>query len=316
MGDVDRLEVVAEEGQGGESLVGKAPVGQHALQRGEDVERALMRIAADIGGEECGYHHIAGIEAYGAVFGIELAAHTRARRVVYIGVLGFDALLIDTEIVAELVEGLAAVAVVGIAHTAKCRADGDGGHVERTRLGGGIACIHILYALALVAGARHGEVYLQVGEGLERGFYLQVFRGARGGRRGHAVGTQQPTVILGLCYVGVANHTEGVFQSWTEHATALALSEHVAGIGQEAGQGEVVGIAVGDTDIAYHHGKACGRLYEGVPLLFLKFGLGHHIDTDAQGVLVLDEQFVGIEFLVLEFVGFALGYARLLTGLG
>ncbi len=107
VGEVDALEMVAHPGQVAQTSVVDAPVGQHPEQGREDVERA----ASCIGIKECRYHDIGTILVYCSVFGIEGAAHACSCRILYASVAVFDSPLIYVQVVLELLEGPAIVAV-------------------------------------------------------------------------------------------------------------------------------------------------------------------------------------------------------------
>ena len=310
VGDVDGLEVVAEEGQGGQTAIGEVPVGQHLQDGGEEAEAGLMGVAACVGCQEGGYHDVAGVGADGAVLGVEGARLAAALGILDACVALFDALLQDAEVLAEGLERLGAVAVACVAASGEGRLQGDGGHVEGAGLSGGVALVHVLHGLAAVAGVRHGEVYLEVGEGFEGGLQLEVGGGAGGGWRGHAVGTEQPAVVLGLVDVGVADESEGVLQSGLHDAAGAVLAEHVADVGHEAREREVVGVAIGDTDVAQHHGEAGCGLGHGVEFVLLQLGLGDDVDAHLGGVEVADFYLVLVQLLELQLVfvsGFVAG---------
>ena len=68
---------------------------------------------------------------------------------------------------------------------------------------------HILYASRLVDGARGGEVDFEVTDGFESGFDLKVFVEVGGGRRGDAVGHEQPPSVCGFADIVFVGETEG-----------------------------------------------------------------------------------------------------------
>ena len=65
--DVDALEVFLEHLQLAQAAVGEAPVGQHRQHGGEETQAGGAGIAARIGGEEGGYHHVGRVLAHTAV---------------------------------------------------------------------------------------------------------------------------------------------------------------------------------------------------------------------------------------------------------
>ena len=69
--DVDALEVLLEHLQLAQSAVGEAPVGQHRQHGGEEAQARGIGIAAGVGGQEGGYHHVGRVAAYAAVGGVE-----------------------------------------------------------------------------------------------------------------------------------------------------------------------------------------------------------------------------------------------------
>ena len=142
-----------------------------------------------------------------------------------------------------------------------------------------------MHAAVAVVGAAHVEVYLQVGKGLQGHLHLQVFGG--GGRSGgrYAVVDEQPAALLGLVDIAVAHGGEGKVQSRRECAVPARLAEHVAHSRHEAGQSEVVGVAVADACVAHHHQESGRSLQEGVTLHLFTLGQGHYPQTYLCGVL-------------------------------
>ena len=69
--DVDALEIFLEHLQLAQAAVGEAPVGQHRQHGGEETQAGGAGIAARIGGEEGGYHHVGRVLAHAAVGGVE-----------------------------------------------------------------------------------------------------------------------------------------------------------------------------------------------------------------------------------------------------
>ena len=158
----------------------------------------------------------------------------------------------DVQIALEIGKGLVPVSVACISGTAEGGAQGDGGHAERTALHGGVALIHILYALVAAVGVAHAEVYLEVGERFHGGLDLHVFCAGCGGGGAHAVRAEQPAAFLGAFDIGVAHKTEAEVDAGAEGtiAAAAGLSQHVAHLWQETGQGQVVGVAVAQAHVA------------------------------------------------------------------
>ena len=192
----------------------------------------------------------------------------------------------------EAGERLAAISVAGIAPAFESRFDGDGGHREASALCGGHAGVHVLYALVAVHGAAGVQVYLQVGDGLQHGLDLQVFHGVGRGRGADAVVVEQPASFVGLVDIAVTCHAECKVKPRRHHTATRALAEHVAHVGQEAGQRHGVGVAVAYAHVAHHHEEAGGSLQVGEPWLFFQFGLGHDVDAQLHGVQVEDADFV------------------------
>ena len=124
MVQVDALEMIAYPGQLSQSAITDGPVGQQAREYGEDVERATS--THGIGIEEGRYQHVGTIGIH------------------RIGILNRRALILClytiTEgiyLAAELVKRRTVIAIVGIAHTLECTAQGDRGHGETATIGGG-----------------------------------------------------------------------------------------------------------------------------------------------------------------------------------
>ena len=196
------------------------------------------------------------------------------------------------------------VAVAGRADAGECGADADGCHVEGAAMCGRCA-VHVLYALVAVVGAAHVEVYLEVGEGFEGHLDLHVFGLGDGGRGGYAVAADEPSARLGFVEIGVVDETEGEIDSGGEHAAHASLSEHVAHFGEEAGDAEVVGVAIADADVAQHHEEAGCGLSDAVPLLLGGFGEGYDVESEGCGIdgRADDLDAVLIDLLELDVVG-------------
>ena len=152
-------------------------------------------------------------------------------------VLLFNALLHDVQIVLEIGKGLVPVSVVCRTGSAEGCAQGDGSHAERSTLHGGVALIHILYALVAAVGVAHAEVYLQIGDRLYRSLDLHVLGTGCGGGGTHTVRAEQPAAFLGAFDIGVAHKTEAEVDAGAEGTIAAiaGLSKHVAHLWQEAG---------------------------------------------------------------------------------
>ena len=295
MGEGDVLQVVADPGEVGESLVAEGPVGEHARQGGEDVERRGDGVAAGVGSEEGRHHDVGAVFVHGSVGGVEGSAVAHACRVLGSHVLLFHASLYHIQVVLEVFERLALVAVVGVATALEGGLDADGGHVEGSGLRRRVAGEHILDALCVIYCATGVEVNLQVGQRFQRGFDLNVFHAVGGGCIGEAVAVDEPVVLLGAVDVAVADETEGEVQSRRHQSSRLALSEHVAHIRLESRQAEGIGVAVADADVAQHHQESCSGLCPLVPLLV--FHLWQRDDVHSQLLLqrrgVLRDVFCG-----------------------
>ena len=271
MSELYALEMVAQEGQVGESLVCHTPVGKHLGQRWEYVETASVGIATRVGCQEGRDHHVAAVLAHRSVLWVE---GSRVPHITGIGgaaVALLDTLLIDVEILLELIEVLVVVSVVDIPIAGEGCFQADGGNVERAASSCWVAQIHVLDALVVVVCPTHAEINLQIGEGLQAGFDLHVFCTGCGSRSGDAVGHQQPAVFLCLIDIAVANQSESEIHTRAECSSHFLLSQHVAYIRQEARQGEVERVAVGHTYVAQHHQEACTCLSHTIPFLLLPF---------------------------------------------
>ena len=181
----------------------------------------------------------------------------------------------------ELVEGLRAVAVVGIAHSLECALDGNGGHVEGAAKGGGMAGIHELHAARAVLGAAGVEVDLQVADGLEGGTELEVLVVLAGRRCGHAVVAEQPVALEGLADIGVARESEGEVEARREEV-ARALSEHIAHVRHESRQRQRPLVGIGEVDRPHHHQEARGLLGGVVPPLVVERLLRRDAELEGQ----------------------------------
>ena len=274
MGKIDALEVVAHPRQIAETLIVDAPVGEHFQERREDVERS----SSCIGLEESWHHNIGTILVDGSVFGVEGAAHACSLWIADASVLVFYALLIDTEVILELLKGLAIIAIACISDACECRTDANGSHVERTAMGRRYA-VHVLNALVAIVSTAHVKVYLEVCEGLKRHLNLYVLSLGNSGRCGYAVASQQPAAAFSLIEITVVHKTKCEIESRSKHASNLPLTEHIAHFGEEARYRKVVGIAIGDADVSHHHKEACCGLCQSVPFLF--GGLGQSDDIEA-----------------------------------
>jgi len=201
------------------------------------------------------------------------------------------------------------VAVAGLA-ALEGRADGDGGHVERTRASLGHAGIHELYVAGIGLHPRGVEVDLEVTCRLEGGLELQLLGGVGGGGVGHAVIVEQPAIVEGTLQVVLAREAEGKVPAGGEESALTALAEHLASLGHEAGESGGVDVLVGCRHVAHEHEAARGVLQCLVPGQFREVGAGRdgelHVGRvgagEADGVLVDD--------LVLHLVGAALLGAR------
>ena len=74
------------------------------------------------------------------------------------------------------------VAIVGITRTLESRREREGGHIERTTMGGGVALVHELHGTCTIVCTRGIEVNFQVTNGLQRSLELEVLasRNVRG----------------------------------------------------------------------------------------------------------------------------------------
>ena len=274
MVDVEALEHIPEPRQLSQSAVAHRPVGQHARQRWEYVESAAH---AGIGREECGHHDIGTVAVYATVGGVEgLSRERGAGGVDRTGILGFDAVTEGVERVAELLEGGRVEAVGGFAYAAQGALERDGSHRECAALCGGVAPIHVLYALGTALGAVCHEVYLQVAHRLEGESQLHILGQVGGGGRGHRVAHEQPVVALRLVDVAVVYHAEGEVESWRQESVPARLSERIAHGRHKSRQRERVVVAVAEAHVAHHHHHAGYRLSRLVPALVLeRFARGH-----------------------------------------
>ena len=245
-------------------------------QRGEEFKSTVH---ACVGFEESRNHHVGAVAVYSAVGRVEsLARECRALGIDSAGIAAFHALAESVERSAELLKGLAAEAIVGVAHTLESRTERERGHREGTCLCGGIAHIHILYALRRGVGAAGIEVDLQVLDRFKRQSQLQVLGLVGGGRCRHAVSHEQPTAILSFVDVAVAHQAKGKVQSWREDARigVLGLAKGITDVRHEAGQCHGVLIAIRYADTAHHHGHASQHLSRLVPSFLIECRLSHH----------------------------------------
>ena len=133
---------------------------------------------------------------------------------------------------AEVVEGAGGVIIGSIADTCQRAFQGDGGHVKRAAMGGGLASIHILDATGTVISPRGIEVDLQVADRFEHCPNLQVVDTVDGGRCGDVVFLDQPIILQSLVDVVVAYQSEGEVETRFQQTVGI-LSEDVADHRQE-----------------------------------------------------------------------------------
>ena len=224
--------------------------------------------------DERRYHDIGTVETHATVFGVErLAGKLAAAWVSGTGIPRLHPLAEALERLAELLKGGRMVAVLGIADTLESRAHGDGGDGELSGACGGIALIHILYALCLRLRAAGIEVDLQVACRLERHLELQVFGEVGGSRSGHALAHEEPAVLTCLLHIVVAIEAEGEVESGTQQV-ALALSEDIAHHRHESRYRHLPLVAVGEVDGAHHHQAPGDDLCRLIPCLVVERCLG------------------------------------------
>ena len=264
----------------GESTIAKCPVGQQLRKRRNEVKIATS--AERIGIQKSGNHNSSTI---GLDVGSAIMCHCH---------------LAETwQSITETIEDRRGITTVSIAHALESRGNGNGGHVKRTRLGGRLACVHILDAARTTLHARGIKVYLQVASRFEGGTYLQVGSLIGYCRCGNAISHYQPPVFQCFVNIGIARKAKGEAQARSHHIT-FALSKEIANIGCEARQGHRILIAIADTNRAHHHQQTSSTLSRLIPPLILQWWLGGHCQLDDRSILVLDKNLILVNHLIFN----------------
>ena len=146
MVDVDTLEVLVEPRQTSQSAVTDGPVWQHPAQCREYRKRIATHRGISL--EKGRNHDIAAILVDRRAGSIKLAAsQSRTCRINGTCILRLYPISETSQRVDKLLEGLAAITRIGIAHSLESRPQRDGSHLEGSTLGSWRSFIHILYAL-------------------------------------------------------------------------------------------------------------------------------------------------------------------------
>ncbi len=206
-------------------------------------------------------------------------------------------------------KALGVVAVAGLA-ALEGAADGDGGHIERTRAGLGHAGIHELDVAGIGLHPRGVEVYLEVAGRFHGGLELQLLGGVRGGGIGHTVVVEQPAVVVGAVQVVVAREAEGKVPTRSEESALTALAEHLARFGHEAGECGGVDILIRGRHVAHEHQSARGVLQCLVPRQLSEVGTRRDGELHVGRIGAGEGDGVLVDDLVLHLVGAALLGAR------
>ena len=266
--------------QFGESRIAKCPVGQQLRKRRNEVKIATS--AERIGIQESGNHDSSTI---GLDVGSAIMCHCH---------------LAETwQSITETIEDRRGITTVSIAHALESRGNGNGSHVKRTRLGGRLACVHILDAARTTLHARGIKVYLQVASWFEGGTYLQVGSLIGYCRCGNAISHNQPPVFQCFVDIGIARKAKGEAQARSHHI-AFALSKEIADIGCETRQGHRILIAIADTNRTYHHQQTSSTLSRLIPPLILQRWLGSNRHLDDSRILVLDKNLILVYHLIFN----------------
>ena len=264
----------------GESTIAKCPVGQQLRKRRNEVKIATS--AERIGIQESGNHDSSTI---GLDVGSAIMCHCH---------------LAETrQSITEAIKDRRGITTVSIAHALESRGNGNGGHVKRTRLGGRLACVHILNAARTTLHARGIKVYLQVASRFEGGTYLQVGSLIGYCWCGNAISHNQPPVFQCLVNIGIARKAKGEAQARSHHIT-FALSKEIANIGCEARQSHRILIAIANTNRAHHHQQTSSTLSRLIPPLILQWWLGGHCQLDDRSILVLDKNLILVNHLIFN----------------
>ena len=285
MVDVDTLEVLVEPRQTSQSAVTDGPVWQHPAQCREYRERIATHRGISL--EEGRNHDIAAILVNRCAGSIKLSAsQSRTSRINSSGILRLYPISETSQRVDKLLEGLAAITRIGIAHSLESRTQRDGSHLEGSTLGGWRSFIHILYALLRGLGTCGREINLEILDRLQGGTQRKIIRSAGSSRCCDTVVAEQPVVVSSLLDIIVANHTEGKVKTRC-HLSHLLLSEGITHTRQEARQGELIAAAIVDAHIAHHHCQTTSQLQSLIPFLIIKRFLSQYGEFHLHGSIYL-----------------------------